>query len=90
MIEDILRIWKMIWQRKVKSQAQSVDFDQMLTFYKIREEKQSKILRKLYIQKLRRKWKILIYNSWFLDKNCIYDKLLKIKDQKNPEMNTSV
>ena len=39
----------------MKSQRQSIDFNQMLTFYKIREEKEGKIL-----QKLERKWKILI------------------------------
>ena len=39
MSEDILRILKSIWRTKVKSQGQSVDFDQTLTFYKIREEK---------------------------------------------------
>ena len=40
MREDILRILENIWRRKVKSQGQiSVDFDQTLTFYKIREEK---------------------------------------------------
>ena len=43
-----------------KSQGQSIDFDQMLTFYKIIEEKGDKILRKLYIKKLERKRKILI------------------------------
>ena len=51
----------MIWQIKVKSQGQSIDFDQTLTLCKIREEKGSKILQKLSIQKLKRKWKILIY-----------------------------
>ena len=39
MREDILRILKNIWRKKSKSQGQSVDFDHMLTFYKIREEK---------------------------------------------------
>ena len=43
-----------------KSQGQSIDFDQTLTFYKIIEEKGDKILRKLYIKKLERKRKILI------------------------------
>ena len=38
MREDILRIYKMIWQRKVKSQGQSIDFDPTLTYYKIKEE----------------------------------------------------
>ena len=47
MREDILRIEKMIWQRKVKSQGQRIDFDQILTFLKIRKEKESKILQKL-------------------------------------------
>ena len=36
MTEDILRILKMISQKNVKSLGQSVDFDQLLTFYKIR------------------------------------------------------
>ena len=45
----------MIWWIKVKIQGQSIDFYQMLTFYKIIEEKGHKILRKLYIQKLERK-----------------------------------
>ena len=62
----------------------------MLTFYKIREEKDEKILHKLYFQKLERKWKILIDNSSFLDKKRIYCDLLKINDQKNPEMKISV
>ena len=55
----------MIWWRKVKSQGQSIDFDQMMTFCKSTEEKEGIILRKLYIQKLERKWKILIYNRDF-------------------------
>ena len=38
MREDILRILK-VFGKKVKSQGQSIDFDQTLTFYKIREEK---------------------------------------------------
>ena len=50
----------MIWQRKVKSKDQSVDFDHMLTIYKIKDKKREKILRKLYIKKLERKWKNLI------------------------------
>ena len=37
----------------------------------------------------REKMNLLIYNSWFLDKNWIYYELLKIKYQKIPEMNTS-
>ena len=53
-----------------------------MTFYKIREEKGGKILRKLYFQKLERKWKILIYNWLFLNKNWIYYDLLKINDKK--------
>ena len=32
----------------MKSKGQSVDFDQMLTLWKIREEKCGKILQKLY------------------------------------------
>ena len=55
MRDDILRISKMIWQRKVKSQGQNVDFDQLLTFCRIRKQKDSKILLKLYIQKLEKK-----------------------------------
>ena len=50
-------------RKKVKSQGQSVDFDKTLTVCKIREKKDEKILRKLYFQKLEKKWKILIYNS---------------------------
>ena len=45
----------MIWRRKVKSQGQSIDFDQALTFYKIIDEKYGKILRKLHIQELEKK-----------------------------------
>ena len=50
----------MIWWRKIKSQDQNIDFDQMLSLCKIRVEKGGKILWKLIIQKLERKWKILI------------------------------
>ena len=86
MREYILRISKMIWQGKVKSQGQSIDFDHMLAFCKIREEKGEKILPKLkYIQKLERKCKILIYNSWFFEKNWLYYDLLKITNQKIPK-----
>ena len=60
MKEDILRILKNIWRRKVKSQGQSIDFDHTLTFCKIREEKDDKIFQKLYFQKLERKRRILI------------------------------
>ena len=60
MREDILRILKNIWRRKVKSQGQSVDIDKTLTLYKIREEKGEKILQKLYFLKLERKKRILI------------------------------
>ena len=60
MKEDILRILENIWRTKVKGQGQSVDFEHMLTFCKIREENSEKILRKLYFQKLERKWKIFI------------------------------
>ena len=52
MREDILRILETIWGRKVKSQGQSIDFDQTWTFYKILEEKGEKISWKLYLQKL--------------------------------------
>ena len=48
MREDILRLFKFIWRRKFNIQGQSNDFDQTLTFYKIKEEKVEKILRKLY------------------------------------------
>ena len=51
----------MIWQTKVKSQGQSIDFYNILTFYKIREEINGKILWKLDMKKLERKWKYLIY-----------------------------
>ena len=44
MREDILRIWKNICKRKVKSQGPRVDFDHILIFCKIREEKGEKIL----------------------------------------------
>ena len=40
----------MIWRRKVKSQDQSIDFDQTLTFYKIREEKEDTILENFYLK----------------------------------------
>ena len=53
MREDILRILKYIWRRKVKSQGQSVDFDQTLTFCKIREKKGKKILQKIIFLKTR-------------------------------------
>ena len=78
----------MISRRKVKSQGQNIDIDHTLTLCKIREEKGGKILWKLYFLKLERKWKIFVYNSWFLDNNWIYYDLLKINDQKNSEMNT--
>ena len=42
MREDILRILKYILRRKVKSQGQSIDFDQTMTLCKIREEKGEK------------------------------------------------
>ena len=80
----------MIWRIKVRSEGQRVDFDQMLTFYKIREEKGGKILWKLYFQKLERIWKILIKNMWFFEKNWISYDLLKINNKKNPEMKISV
>ena len=60
MREDILRILKNIWRRKVKSQGQSIDFDYTLTLCKIKEEKGEKMLQKLYFQKLERKRRILI------------------------------
>ena len=44
MIEDILRTFKNIWRGNVKSQGQCIDFDQILTFCKIKEEKGEKIL----------------------------------------------
>ena len=42
MREDILRILRNICKRKVRSYGQSVDFDETLTFCKIREEKGEK------------------------------------------------
>ena len=60
MREDIVRILKNILRRKVKSQGPSINFDWTLTFYKTREEKGEKILRKLYFQKLERTRRILI------------------------------
>ena len=47
MKEDILRILENIRRRKIKSQGQSIDFDQTLTFYKIKEEKGEIILQKI-------------------------------------------
>ena len=44
MREDILRILKNIWRSNVESQGQRIDFDQILTFCKIKEEKGEKIL----------------------------------------------
>ena len=55
MEEDILRSLENMLRRKVKSQGESIDFDKTLTFYKIREEKGEKILRKLYFSKNREK-----------------------------------
>ena len=52
------------------------------------ENKKSLKYYKVYIQKQERKWKFFIYNLWFFDNNWIYYDLLKIKYQKNPEMNT--
>ena len=40
--------------------------------------------------KQERKWRILIENMLFLEKNCIYYDLLKINNHKNPEMKISV
>ena len=60
MKEDFLKILINNFRRKVKSQGQRVDFDKTLTFYKIKEEKGEKILRKLYLQKLERKRRVLI------------------------------
>ena len=48
MKQDISRILKNIWRRKVKNKGQSIDFDQTLTFCKIKEEKSDKILQNLY------------------------------------------
>ena len=47
MREDILRVLKYILRWKVKSQGQSIDFDQTLTFCKIREEKGEKNITKI-------------------------------------------
>ena len=49
-----------IWQRKVKSQSQNIDFDQQYVFCKIRESNSVRRLRKLYIWKLERKWNLFI------------------------------
>ena len=57
MREDIFRMLENISKRKVKSQGQSIDFDQTLTFYKIREEKGEKILQNLYFLKLEKTWR---------------------------------
>ena len=46
MREDILTILKKIWRGKITRLSQSIDFDQTLTLYKIREEKGEKILQK--------------------------------------------
>ena len=60
-----------------------------MKFCKIRENKVVRRLQKIYIWKLDRKWNLLVYNSLFFDKKWIYYELLKIKDWKIPEMNTS-
>ena len=46
----MLRILKKILTRQVMSQGQSVDFDQILTFYKIREEKGEKYYKNKFLE----------------------------------------
>ena len=70
MREDILRILKNILRRKIKSQSQNIDFDQNFTFYKIREEKEEKILQKTREKKENSDIKIMIFREeldllWF-------------------------
>ena len=57
----------------------------------VKSENQHKVrrLRKWYTWKLEKRWNLLVYNSWFLNKNWIHYELLKIKYQKIPETNTS-
>ena len=61
MREDILRILKNIWRRKIKSR--NIDFDQTFTFYKIREEKEEKILQKTREKKENSDIKIKIFRE---------------------------
>ena len=48
MQEDVFRVLKNDWGRRVKSQSYSIDFDPTLTLYEIREEKGEIILQILY------------------------------------------
>ena len=57
MREAILRILENIWKRKVKSQGQSVDFDQTLTFYQIKEKKVRKYYKNFNFINYRERWK---------------------------------
>ena len=59
MREDIFRVFKNVWRRKVKSHSQSIDFDPTLTLCKIREEK-GEIISKIIFLELERKRKFLI------------------------------
>ena len=58
MREDILRILASIWRRKVKSQGQSIDFDQTLTFLKSERKK------------LRKYYEIIFSETREKEKNC--------------------
>ena len=58
MIEYILRNLENNLTKKVKSQGQSIDFDQMLTLCKITEEKVDKIITKIRYSETREKMKI--------------------------------
>ena len=65
-----------IWQRKVKSQKSKSKSKSKSKHWLWPTVKSNRVrrLQKWYIWKLERKWNLLVYNSWFLDKN-----LLKIK-----------
>ena len=57
MREDILRIYKMIWQRKVKIQGQRIDFNWMLTFCKIRKRRRGLNITKIVYSETRENMK---------------------------------
>ena len=57
---QVVRYMSPLVQNILSDESQSVDLGQTLTFYKIRKEKDERILRKLYFQKLERKRRILI------------------------------
>ena len=84
-IEYILRILQNDLTKKSQKSRSKHWLWPDVTFCKIREEKGEKILRKFYIKKLKKKWKIVILNIWFLEKIWIYYDLLIINNQKNPE-----